>query len=226
MDSQTIRERADRVRQHVNPLSQRYQGSILPVNWRAIFPHSELPLHIDIGCGAGRFVLRLANRDPQWNVVGLEIRRPLVDRANLWRQEQGLNNAYFIFTNATIHLGILFPPQSIHRLTIQFPDPWFKKRHQKRRVIQPQMVAVLARCLRPGALIFVQSDIAEVAVHIADLLAVHPGFTVPRPLDHNPIEIPTEREEHCLAQGISITRFICYRRDGGEQLPGEDPHSG
>jgi len=212
MDPRAIRERADRVRQHVNPLSLRYQVPIAPIPWEEIFPHPDHPFHVDIGCGAGRFVLHLAQRHPDWNVVGLEIRKPLVDRANVWRQEQGLNNAYFVFTNATIHLSTLFAPQSIQRLTIQFPDPWFKKRHHKRRVIQPQVVEILATCLCPGAFIFVQSDVAEVALQIADLFANHPGFTPPQSLQENPFGIPTEREQHCLIHGIPVTRFGCWRR--------------
>lgn len=215
MDPRAIRERAERIRQHVNPLSQRYQKPIRPLDWGQIFPDPHRPLHVDMGCGPGRFVLNLAKRDPDWNVVGLEIRQPLVDRANLWRQEQGLSNAYFVFTNATLHLGTLFAPGTIQRLTIQFPDPWFKKRHHKRRLIQPHVVPTLASCLKPGALVFVQSDVAEVAQEIAQLLGSHPAFTPPQLLDHNPIGIPTEREEHCYQQGIPVTRWSCYRRLDG-----------
>ncbi|GAB4216805.1 MAG: tRNA (guanosine(46)-N7)-methyltransferase TrmB [Synechococcales cyanobacterium] len=211
-ERQRIVERADRIRQHVNPLSVGYQAPIQPPDWATVFPQPQHPLHVDMGCGAGRFVLQLAQQQPEWNVVGLEIRKPLVDRANLWRLDAGIRNAYFLFTNATIHQETLFPPTSLSRLTIQFPDPWFKKRHHKRRLVQPGLVAALAEQLRPDSLVFVQSDVAEVASEIVTHFAQHPAFSSPEPVAVNPFGLPTEREQSCLAQGLAIVRYQLWRR--------------
>ena len=85
-----------RVREHVNPLSSKYQTPPSIPDWGTIYAHPNLPLHLDIGCARGRFVLQLAQIEPSWNYLGLEIRGPLVDQANQWRTEQGSQNLHYL----------------------------------------------------------------------------------------------------------------------------------
>ena len=154
-----------RVRQHVNPLSNRFKQPIAIPDWSQIFGDLNRPLAIDIGCARGRFVQQYAQLEPDWNFLGLEIRAPLVDAANEWREESGLNNVHFLFCNANVSLADLlqtYPASKLQRASIQFPDPWFKKRHQKRRVVQPALVETLAKYLPVGGEMFLQSDVCEV----------------------------------------------------------------
>ena len=131
-----------RVREHVNPLSSKYQTPPSIPDWGTLYAQPDLPLHLDIGCARGRFVLQLAQIEPRWNYLGLEIRGPLVDQANQWRTEQGSQNLHYLSCNANNTLRPLLqslPSGWLQRVTIQFPDPWFKKRHHKRRVVQPEL---------------------------------------------------------------------------------------
>jgi tRNA (guanine-N7-)-methyltransferase len=187
-----------RVRQHVNPLSQRYSQPIKPPTWEKLYGDVTLPLHLDLGCGRGRFLLHMAQQHPDWNFLGLEIRQPLVDQANLWRDELGLTNVAFLFCNANVslpHLLADWPHCPLQRVTIQFPDPWFKKRHQKRRIVQPELVADLATYLVKDGLVFLQSDIEEVAAEMRDRFQENPDFIglAPDWLPENPLGVPTER---------------------------------
>ena len=85
-----------RVRQHVNPLSQKYSQPFIPPDWQTIYGQPNQPMHLDIGCARGRFVLEMAKRYPEINFLGVEIRRPLVDEANERRDLQQLNNLHYL----------------------------------------------------------------------------------------------------------------------------------
>lgn len=203
-----------RVRNHVNPLSARHQIPVEPPHWERIYPRLDQPFHLDIGTGSGRFLVAIARQQPDWNFLGVEIRRPLVERANQWRDELSLDNLHFLYANITICIRQLFSPGDLSRVSIQFPDPWFKKRHHKRRVVQPQLVADLADLLLPTSPIFLQSDIEEVAEEMAERFLEHPAFVNPQQgkLDRNPLAIPTLREIQCLRLGLPIYRYWLMRR--------------
>ncbi len=203
-----------RVRNHVNPFHAQYRIPAQPPHWERDFGDLARPFHLDIGTGTGRFLLALAKQEPHWNHLGLEIRKPLVERANLWKQELQLDNVHFLFGNANVSLRQLFSPGDLDRVTIQFPDPWFKKRHQKRRVVQPQLVQDLALLLQSGSLVFLQSDIAEVADEMWHRFREDPNFEDPHQarMDHNLLGIPTLRELQCQEQGLPIYRYGLVRR--------------
>ncbi len=212
-----------RVRQHVNPLARQYQTAIAPPDWSQIYTQLHHPLHLDIGCGRGKFLLEMAQAQPDWNFLGLEIRQPLVGEANRRRDELGLTNLHYLFCNANTSLpGLLdsLPPHCLQRVSIQFPDPWFKKRHQKRRVVQPELVEAISRALIPGGTVFLQSDVKAVAVDMTAQFAAHSAFRhaaqdpqhPPTPEDNwlatNPLPVPTEREVSTLARGEAIYRSL------------------
>lgn len=206
-----------RVRQHVNPLCQKYQAVANPPDWSKIYANLNLPLHLDIGCGRGRFLWQMAQVQPEWNFLGLEIREPLVEEANTWRDEQGLKNLHYLFCNANTSLKPLLtslPPQILQRVTIQFPDPWFKKKHHKRRVVQSQLITDLATFLAVGSEVFIQSDVKEVAVEMCERFSSHPSFQRQGDgnwLAENPLPVPTEREIATLKRGEPVYRalFLC-----------------
>jgi tRNA (guanine-N7-)-methyltransferase len=205
-----------RVREHVNPLSSKYQTPPSIPDWGTIYAHPNLPLHLDIGCARGRFVLQLAQIEPSWNYLGLEIREPLVDQANQWRTEQGSQNLHYLSCNANNTLRPLLqglPSGWLQRVTIQFPDPWFKKRHHKRRVVQPGLVQDLADFLSSGAIVFLQSDILEVATEMRDRFSEHSSFEIQNPewSQENIMPIPTEREIGVLAAGNPVYRAVFSR---------------
>ncbi|NEO28262.1 MAG: tRNA (guanosine(46)-N7)-methyltransferase TrmB [Kamptonema sp. SIO4C4] len=168
-----------RVRQHVNPLSQQYQTPTPPPNWEEVFACSQQPLFLDIGCARGRFVLEMAQAWPEMNFLGVEIREPLVIEANQKRDREGLTNLHYGFSNINVDVPILLaslPQGVLHTVAIQFPDPWFKKRHAKRRIVQPELVEAVAKYLPAGGQVFLQSDMEFVAVEMRDRFLAHPNF--------------------------------------------------
>ncbi|MEY3328079.1 MAG: hypothetical protein RLZZ115_960 [Cyanobacteriota bacterium] len=132
-----------RVRQHVNPLSQKYLIPVIPPDWSKIYTNSNQPIHLDIGCARGQFLWEFAQLEPRWNYLGLEIRESLVEEANIIRDQLELTNLHYLFCNANTSIQPILaslPTGLLKRVSIQFPDPWFKKRHQKRRVVQPELI--------------------------------------------------------------------------------------
>lgn len=207
-----------RVRNHVNPLSNKYQTPISALDWEKIYINPNQPLHLDIGCGKGRFLLSMATLQPNWNFLGLEIREPLVQEANKWRNELELTNLHYLFCNVNNSLRSLlssYPKKGMLQcVTIQFPDPWFKNRHTKRRVVQPELVAELANQLAAGGRVLLQSDIEVVAREMCDRFSFHPAFQKQGTdiwLAENPLPQPTEREISTLSRGGKVYRSLFVR---------------
>ncbi|GBE95111.1 tRNA (guanosine(46)-N7)-methyltransferase TrmB [Nostoc cycadae] len=209
---------AVRVRQHVNPLAQKYRTPVNPLEWEKIYAQPNQPLHLDIGCAKGRFVLQMAQVEPNWNFLGLEIREPLVVEANQLRSDLGLTNLYYLYGNANNSLQSLLSgltPGMLQRVTIQFPDPWFKTRHAKRRVVQPKLVAELAQYLAVGGVVFLQSDMKFVAVEMCDRFAENSAFArvgTDEWLTDNPLAVPTEREIFTQNKGEPIYRALFVKQ--------------
>ena len=209
------------VRQHVNPLSRFYQLPRLLPAPEVLFAEPERPLHLDLGSARGRFLLALAPLQPQRNHLGVEIRRPLVAAAEADRSAMGLTNLAFLFANANISLPAwleALPPGRLALVSLQFPDPWFKRKHHKRRVLQPALLRALALALAPGRQLFLQSDVAELIEPMLALVDASGCFSRPEPqgspwLPHNPLALPTERERHVLAQGLPVWRVLFSRND-------------
>jgi len=109
------------------------------------------------------------------NVLGLEIRQKLVDRAQAWAERLQLKNCRFLFTNATVSWKSLLEsyPGPIDLVTMQFPDPHFKSRHHKRRHVQPQLVREIGETLAAGARVFLQGDVPEAVRWMRDMFDLH-----------------------------------------------------
>ncbi|MGB3308155.1 MAG: tRNA (guanosine(46)-N7)-methyltransferase TrmB [Nodosilinea sp.] len=206
-----------RVRQHVNPLSDKYQAPVDIPAWEQVFANPRQLLHIDIGCGKGMFALQMAQIQPEWNFLGLEIRKPVAESAQKRQREAGLTNLQFMFCNVNISLPALLESwgkqNPLQQVSIQFPDPWFKKRHQKRRVLQPELVSTLAAFLPVGGRVVVQSDVEAVAVDMCDRLAENPHFQRQNEswLTDSPFPAQTDRERVTLEQGLPVHRAIFIR---------------
>ncbi|MBL1208468.1 tRNA (guanosine(46)-N7)-methyltransferase TrmB [Geminocystis sp. GBBB08] len=203
-----------RVRQHVNPLSNKYQQSISIPDWSQVYSNLSAPFHLDLGCARGRFLLQMAQKNPHRNYLGIEIREALVKEANQIKDEYNLTNLFYLSGNINHFFKELLaslPPNSLELVTIQFPDPWFKKKHQKRRVVQSEIVAILAQFLSKKGQIFLQSDIKEVAEEMCSRFLDNQQFKPLKSeiwLSENPLEIMTEREIATINKGEKVYRTI------------------
>ncbi|RZS27646.1 hypothetical protein BHM03_00061162 [Ensete ventricosum] len=217
-----------RIRQHVNPLSSSFATPVeIPV-WKEVFRDPSLPLMVDIGSGSGRFLIWLAKKCPERrNYLGLEIRQKLVERSKFWVEELGLANIHFMFANAMVSFEPLLStyPGPLMLVSILCPDPHFKKRHHKRRVVQASLVDSISKRLSIGGQVFVQSDVLELALDMRNQFDAR--FDVFEHVDtidnifvcdtqgwvlHNPMGIRTEREIHAELEGARIYRRIYQKQ--------------
>lgn len=215
-----------RIRQHVNPLLRKFQHQLTLPDWNEIYARPNLPLHLDIGCARGDFLLQMAQLQPDRNFLGIEIRQPLVERANQEKNELGLTNLHYLLGSMNYYAETLlpsFPKNSLDFITIQFPDPWFKRRHSKRRVVQPELVNILVDYLVEDGVIFLQSDIEEVAREMRQRFAVNPLLKIQHQefwLKQNPLPVPTERELYVLEDQKPVYRVL-FKKKVGTTLTGE-----
>lgn len=199
-----------RVHQHVNPLAPFYRKEPRPIDIESIFAEPDRPLLLDIGCARGRFVLRMSEAEPAWNYLGVEIRHPLVDEANRIAGEEARTNLHYEFCNAMLWLGRLLadiPDGILQAVTIQFPDPWFKKKHAKRRMVNEEMVETIASHLAPNGRVFVQTDIEFLAEEMFSLFRGDERFTE-IDIDANPFPVKTEREKAVEDKGLPVYRAL------------------
>jgi tRNA (guanine-N7-)-methyltransferase len=201
-----------RIRQHVNPLLSFYD------EFRGERPVLEAgrPVEVEIGCADAQFLFERAAIDPVRTYVGLEIRDELVELVNKRAQQSGAP-VVAVFCQAQKHLAAIFPPASVDRVYINFPDPWFKARHVNRRMVDDALVVGVAGILRTGADVLVQSDVWDVALDAMEwferrdeLFANMAGpWTFWR--EGNPYGVRSWREQNAEETGLPIWR-IRYRR--------------
>ena len=135
-----------------------------------------LPLVVEIGFGRGEFLLELAQQSPEQAFVGLEVsyKRSLKMARRL--AKLGIANIAILEARAEELLRDALPSDSVACFWLNFPDPWPKKRHARRRFVQTETLARLARCLVPGGLLRIATDDPDYAVWIDDLLATEPAL--------------------------------------------------
>ncbi|HUR97894.1 MAG TPA: tRNA (guanosine(46)-N7)-methyltransferase TrmB [Pyrinomonadaceae bacterium] len=202
-----------RVHQHVNPLAPFYRQPPTPIDIESIFSEPDRPLLLDIGCARGRFLLRMAEAEPGWNYLGIEIRQPLVDEANRIAADAGLANLRYQFCNAMLWLGQLLadiPDGILQAATIQFPDPWFKKKHAKRRMVNAELVETVVDKLAADGSVFVQTDIEFLADEMFELFRSDTRLRETQ-VPENPFAVKTEREKSVEARGLPVYRKVFFR---------------
>ena len=201
------------MRQHVNPLSKFFQ-EIEPIpSLSEIFNQPWNPLHIDVGCGSGNFLLQLANQNKSWNYIGLEIREKLVNNAKLKLKNQSLDNLFFAFGNANYLIDDCigkFPEDVLLSVSFNFPDPWFKKKHQKRRIIQPQLINKISQLMAKGGSISIKSDVEELFQYMDMTISNSKSFITYIYQDneifdsYNPTNLKTNREDYVIKKNLKI----------------------
>ncbi|MGC2237945.1 MAG: tRNA (guanosine(46)-N7)-methyltransferase TrmB [Pyrinomonadaceae bacterium] len=203
-----------RVHQHVNPLAPYYRFTPKPLEIEKIFIHPDLPLHVDIGSARGRFLLKMAEIQPKQNFLGVEIREPLVEEANRLASEKNLTNLHYEFCNAMIALDKLLeklPANLLQTVTIQFPDPWFKKKHAKRRMVNEDLVSTVVSHLATAGKILVQTDIEFLAKEMFELFRQN-GDLREKEINENPFPVKTERELAVEEKDLPIYRRIFEKK--------------
>lgn len=173
---------------------------------------------LEIGFGMGQSLLTMAAAQPERQFIGVEVHRPGVGKLLSGVAEQKLTNLRVFCHDAVEVLENCICPQSMARIQIFFPDPWHKKRHHKRRLIQPAFTALLASRLQSGGILHLATDWEPYAEHMLEVLEENrslkncagAGNWSPRP-DERP-ETKFERRGKRLGHGVWD---LLYRRTDG-----------
>ncbi len=128
-----------------------------PLDLPSLFPGCTAFV-VEIGFGMGHTLVELASRSPQTGFVGIEVHRPGVGKLLAMAEERGLQNVRVFCHDAVEVLNRAIPDASLDGLLLFFPDPWHKKRHHKRRLVQPPFVELVQRKLKPGGLFHLATD--------------------------------------------------------------------
>ena len=173
------------------------------------------PLVLDIGFGDGEALLTAAVNHPDIDYVGIEVHEPGIGHLLLLLEKAAIDNVRIVARDAADVLPELVPDASVDAVNLFFPDPWPKKRHHKRRLVQPDFVAEVARVLKSGGLFHVATDWADYARHTLETLAAEPRFVAVEPADlcHNPLAFrpPTKFERRGRRLGHDVVDLY-YRR--------------
>ena len=202
-----------RIRQHVNPLELYFQ------TFRGERPElaPEREIEVEIGCADAQFLFERARIEPSRAYIGLEIREDLVHLVNKRAAAEGAP-VHAVFCQAQLHMAEVFGERTAARVYINFPDPWFKRAHRARRMVDATLIDGVARITRPGAELFVQSDVWDIALDAMSAIESDGRFenvagewTFWR--DGNPYRVRSWREQNAEETGLPIWR-IWYRRAG------------
>lgn len=196
-----------RVRTHANPL--RRFPDLAPPDWPSVFRDPSLPFAIEFGSAKGEFLLAHAVAKPGWNILGTEIRKPIAMDAAEALRASGLTNALTIWGNVAGRLLDFTPAGRIDAVFVLFPDPWFKARHHKRRLVQPALIAELATLMPSCASIHVLTDQPPIVEWTREIFAASPEFFAAEPQD---LPARSAWEEHCLRTGRPYEALSWVRR--------------
>jgi tRNA (guanine-N7-)-methyltransferase len=202
-------------RRALENLMPRYGLPTSPAPWDFVRLFGrDAPLTLEIGFGNGETLLALAQAHAEQDFIGIEVHRPgvgsLLNRlanANITNVRVVCNDAWEVLTGCV-------PDESLDNVLLYFPDPWPKKRHHKRRLVQPEFIALLASKLKRGGLFHTATDWTEYAEHMSTLLSGCMHFAV-TPMDTTGPQIPARPRTKFEQRGIHLGHSVhelAYRR--------------
>lgn len=199
------------------PTAQPIEGTpqpATPLDWRALFGNDG-PVELEVGFGKGLFLLTAAQAHPDVNFAGVEIVRKYQLFTATRLAKRGLTNVRVACADARLFLPRV-PSESLQAVHVYFPDPWWKKRHHKRRVFTGEFVAECVRILKPGGRLHAVTDVEEYAGVMSVLLAEQPSLhLMPTPTENTPVhdlDYLTNFERKFRKQGKSIYRMSCEKQ--------------
>lgn len=186
-----------------------------PIDWSALF-HNEHPVEIEVGFGKGMFLLSSAIARPEVNFLGIEIVRKYALYAATRFAIRQLPNIKVACADARVLLRDRIPERSVQAVYVFFPDPWWKKRHHKRRLFTAEFVASVERVLSIGGLFHVVTDVEEYFAIMRDIISTFPRLhEVPPPPANEPsndLDYLTNFERKFRKEGRPIHRAAFVKK--------------
>ena len=174
-----------------------------PFDARAIFGNNH-PLVLEVGFGMGQSLAATAAANPDTNYLGIEVHRPGVGRLLHTMATEGIDNLRVYCDDAVEILQDCIAPDSLDRVQIFFPDPWQKKRHHKRRLIQPDFAALVVGRLKPGGTLHLATDWENYAEHILEVLNAEPALVNAAPDNGYCLQPPPRPQTRFEQRGQSL----------------------
>jgi tRNA (guanine-N7-)-methyltransferase len=172
------------------------------------------PVELDIGFGRGLSLFERAAAAPESRIIGIEVKTKLAYKVNERLQKHDLRNVAILCGDAREILKRAEPAGSLQRVALHFPDPWWKKRHDKRRVIGEALLTELARLLTPSGELFIQTDVEHRAEQYVAQLQETAGFTLASDsgyVEVNPFDARSNREKRAIEDGLPVWRILATR---------------
>jgi tRNA (guanine-N7-)-methyltransferase len=184
-----------------------------PADWPAVFGR-DVPRVLEIGFGMGQATAQIAAAQPELDFIGVEVHEPGVGALLREIGERGLTNLRIVQHDAVAVLQQMVAPGALAGVHIYFPDPWHKKRHHKRRLIQPEFVALLASRLAPGGWLHCATDWQEYAEQMLAVLGAEPTLanTAPGYADKPAMRPLTKFEARGLRLGHGVWDLMFTKR--------------
>jgi tRNA (guanine-N7-)-methyltransferase len=184
---------------------------------------------LEIGFGNGESLLTMAQNHPELNFIGIDVHRPGIGSLLLGCQKYGLNNVRVFCHDAVEILQERIPSASLAAIQLFFPDPWPKKRHHKRRLVKPELMALIGEKLKVGGRFLLATDWEDYAMQMMSVLSSVEGFVNPEGLGKfatRPAERPiTKFEQRGLRLGHRVWDLIFVWRPGSERLHHHQNHN-
>ncbi len=177
------------------------------LDWPTLFGN-ENPVEIDVGCGRGLFLVSSAEANHDVNYLGIETDCGKARHSAQRLKRRQIPNARVLRGDARVALGQMIGPQSVAAVHVYFPDPWWKRKHRRRRVFTDKFVGLCAKVLQPGGLLHSWTDVAEYFEVISALMDHDPRFaTLPPPEERQPAhdmdyQTSFERKKRKIGQTI------------------------
>jgi len=226
VDKEFQRPPLPRVRHHVSPqiylpidrqfhVPDWYPPVIEAASWSEWFLRGGAPTVLDIGCGRGRMLLDYAASRPDLQILGIEIRKPLVEWISAVIDGESIPNAYALWYSVANGLDFI-EAGSIDHAFYLFPDPWPKKRHVKRRAFTPSFVNMVFRVLRDDGFLYLATDRPDVDAWQLSILQESGLFDVEDVTDDAmwPHSFITDQQDFCHRKGIPYVRRRARKRSG------------
>lgn len=179
-----------------------------PQPWVEVFGN-ECPVHLDVGAGDGGFLLQAAKVFPTINFMGIERLLGRVRKIDKKARRECLSNIRVLRLESSYAVKCLIAPASVQAIHLYHPDPFPKKKQHKRRLVNDEFIASVAKALRPGGIFYVRTDHHEYYEIIVDVVGRSGKFSLCG--DENPFAlIPTDFEKEYRDKGVEIN-FAQYR---------------
>lgn len=158
-----------------------------PWNVETLFGRAA-PLEVEVGSGKGLFLRNAATAQPQFNFLGIEVAHKYAEFAAAGLTKAGLKNALMVSGDGLQIFQELIPDNSLEAVHVYFPDPWWKKRHRRRRVMRESFLRDIERTLQPGHSLHFWTDVEEYYLTSLELIAAHTTLVGPLPVPETPAE--------------------------------------